>query len=105
MKDCNQHPGHIEWDSKSDYVFDTDLYIDGQKTESIQLPVRFTTRRHELAWKYDLPKGKHSVVIKIKNPSNEHRINLMEAIIYADKSIDGMKEKEKEAQNFKIKSM
>ncbi|MEJ7589549.1 MAG: ADP-ribosylglycohydrolase family protein [Ferruginibacter sp.] len=94
-----------KWESKSDYVFNTDLYIDGQKTESIKLPVRFTTRRHELAWKYDLPKGKHSVVIKIKNPLDEHPINLMEAIIYADEPIDGIREKEKEAQNFKAKSM
>jgi hypothetical protein len=28
------------------YVFNTELYIDNKKTQSIKLPVSFTTRRH-----------------------------------------------------------
>ena len=74
----------------SDYVFKSELYLDGQLVEKPLLPVNFTTRRHELCWKYQLPKGKHTVKLKILNPSNENTINSKEAIIYTDKPVNGM---------------
>ena len=80
-----------KWDSQSDYVFETDLYVDDKKVESPRLPVRFTTRRYELAWKYDLPKGKHTVRLNINNPSTEHKVNVWEAIIFSDKPVNGLK--------------
>jgi hypothetical protein len=46
------------WNHHAPHVFQTELYIDGQLTEKPQLPVNFTTRRHEIAWKYDLPKDR-----------------------------------------------
>ncbi len=77
--------------SSSDYVFNTEVYLDGKLIESPKLPASFTTRRHELCWKYNLPKGKHSVVMKILNPSKAHEIKLGEAIIYTDHPINGTK--------------
>lgn len=77
------------WDNRSDYVFNTELYIDRQLIQSGQLPVSFTRRSNELAWKYGLEKGKHSVILKILNPSKEHDIKVGEAIIYDDKMIFG----------------
>lgn len=79
-----------QWGSESDYVFNTELYIDGQLVESPQLPVSYTTRRYELCWKYKLPKAKHSVKLKILNPSKEHEIRLGDVIVYSDKLIDGL---------------
>jgi len=79
-----------EWGSESDYVFDTELYIDGQLVERPKLPVNYTTRRYELCWKYQLPKAKHQVRFRILNPSESHRINLGEAIIYSDHLVDGL---------------
>ena len=79
-----------QWDSKSAYVFDTELYLDGNLIESPKLPVNFTTRRYDLAWKYQLPKGKHTVKMKILNPSKENQVRSSEAIIYSDKPVDGM---------------
>ncbi|MBC7745702.1 MAG: ADP-ribosylglycohydrolase family protein [Flavobacterium sp.] len=79
-----------KWDSKSTYVFNTELYLDGKLIETPKLPVSFTTRRNELAWKYELPKGKHTVKMKILNPSKDHEIGTAEAIIYSDKPVDGM---------------
>ena len=79
-----------EWGSSSDYVFNTELYLDGKLIESPKLPVSYTTRRYELCWKYQLPKGKHKVKLKFLNPSKDHKINVGEAIIYSDKLLNGM---------------
>jgi hypothetical protein len=72
------------WGNHTDNVINAELYIDGKKTETIKLPVNFTTRRHELCWKYDLPQGKHSIRFKIVNPSADHPTYNAEAIIYSD---------------------
>jgi hypothetical protein len=66
--------------------------------ESPALPASYTTRRYELCWKYDLPKGKHTVRLKILNPSKEEEFNSSEAIIYSDKLIDGIKVNEEAAE-------
>ena len=79
-----------QWESKSDYIFKTQLSVDGKLVESPDLPVSFTTRRHELCWRYQLPKGNHTVHFKILNPSKEHEIRLGDAIIYSDHLINGM---------------
>jgi hypothetical protein len=78
------------WDNFGDYVFETELYIDGKLVEKPKLPVNFTTRRYELAWKYQMPNGRHSVRLKILNPSKEHDIRVGDAIIYTDKPVDGL---------------
>ncbi|PWT99315.1 MAG: hypothetical protein C5B52_10855, partial [Bacteroidetes bacterium] len=78
------------WGNESDYVFNTELYLDGKLIESPKLPVSYTTRRYELCWKYQLPKGEHKVELRILNPSAEHSIRAEEAIIYSDKPINGL---------------
>jgi hypothetical protein len=62
------------------------------------LPASYTTRRYELCWKYDLPKGKHAVRLKILNPSKDNEFNSSEALIYSDKLISGMKVNEEAAK-------
>ncbi len=83
-----------EWDSKSDYVFQSEIFIDDKKESSVSLPVNFTTRRYDLAWKYDLPPGKHKVSMKILNPSASHRFRIDNALIYASKPNYGVKTNE-----------
>lgn len=78
------------WASTSDYVYQAEVYIDGKKTETHLAPVSYRTRSNELCWNYDLPKGKHSVEVRIVNPSADHKINLGEAIIYSDQPVDGI---------------
>jgi hypothetical protein len=73
------------WASNSTYHFNTELYLDDMLVEKIDLPTAFTTRRYELAWKYELPKGKHRVRLKILNPSKEQLFNAGEVIIYTDR--------------------
>jgi hypothetical protein len=79
-----------DWGSDADFVFNTELYIDGYKIESPQLPANYTTRRYELCWKYDLAKAKHSVRLKILNPSKEYKFRAGDALIYSDKAVNGI---------------
>ena len=57
------------------------VFIDGVLSEKAVLPTDFTTRRHEIAWKYNLNNGDHKVEIKLLNPSvNSHVI--LDNILY-----------------------
>ena len=75
---------------KPDYVFKTELYVDGMLTETPVLPAGFNTRRNELCWKYDLTKGKHTVQLKILNPDPAVEIKSDEAIIFSDHPVNGL---------------
>lgn len=86
------------WASATDYVFKTEVYVDGKLIESPELPAAFTTRRYELCWKYDLPKGKHRVEMKILNLSKEYAFKAWEAIVYSDKLVNGLLANEQAAK-------
>jgi hypothetical protein len=68
----------------TDYVFEAELYVDGEKKETAKLPTNFTTRRHELFWKYGLPNKKHSVTIKVLNSNSDYKVDATEYISYSD---------------------
>ncbi|SFQ80990.1 ADP-ribosylglycohydrolase family protein [Hymenobacter arizonensis] len=76
-----------KWASESPYVFKMQVTIDNQAPETVDLPTAFTTRRYDLAWKYQLPKGKHTVRLKLLNPSPELECKLGEVFIYSDKPV------------------
>ena len=71
--------------SSSSYVGKGELYIDGKLVETIELPSNFTTRRHELFWKYQLPNQKHTVRIKLLNPEKENPIHIEDVLVYSNK--------------------
>lgn len=89
-----------KWDSKSNYVMHGKLYVDGKLVESPELPSSYTTRRHEVCWKYNLSKGKHSVRFVITNPDKDEEVRSAEAIIYSDKLINGLIANEVQGQKF-----
>jgi hypothetical protein len=62
-----------------------ELHIDGRLNELIKLPVSFTVRRHEIAWKYQLENGKHTVKLKLLNPDNGSECLLSSLLIYSKK--------------------
>lgn len=78
-------------ESTSSYVFKAQLHIDGKLVETVKLPASFTTRRYDLFWKYQLPQGKHTVRIKLLNPSNTDTLRLQDITLYADKPATGRK--------------
>ncbi len=70
------------------YVFETEMFIDGVLIEKAKLPTAINERRFTLFWRYQLPAGRHKVVIKILNPVDYARIDFLHAIIYGDKPFE-----------------
>ena len=79
-----------KWSGESNLVINAELYVDGQKAEMIKLPSNYTTRRYDLAWKYDLPKGKHQVRFRLVDAPKENNIQGVQVIAYSDKPVDGL---------------
>lgn len=69
---------------EDNYVAKVDMYIDGELTETANLPASYTTRRNELFWKYELPKGKHTATFKWLNPQKDVSIHFSEIVVYSD---------------------
>ena len=65
------------------YIAEVEIFVDGQLIEVAKLPANSHDRRLELAWKYQLPDGKHKVSFKWLNPKPGATINASEALIYA----------------------
>jgi hypothetical protein len=94
-KDVNQSPeigfdgiwfvvkGAVRCDDQA-YVASVEVYLNGQWMETAKLPANYTVCRHELTWKYQLPKGKHKVSFKWLNPKPGAGISISEAVIYSD---------------------
>lgn len=70
-----------------DYVYLTEVWLDGIKIESPQLPTEFTVRRLEMTWKYPLEKKKHTVRVRILNPDNRYEIRGIEYIVFSDRPL------------------
>jgi hypothetical protein len=79
-----------KWMSEATHITEAELYVDGQKVETIKLPASYTTRRYELAWKYDLPKGKHNVRFKVMNATKENPVQGVQVIAYSNQPVNGL---------------
>jgi hypothetical protein len=72
------------WGSNSNYIGKMEVYIDDKLTETVELPGNYTTRRYELCWKYQLPKQKHKVRLKLLNPDESQPVKVNSYIVYSD---------------------
>lgn len=72
-------------DKDPDYVIEAELFIDGKKVETSKFPTSYTTRRLELFWQFELPKGKHAVNIKVLNPDSRYALNMYHYLVFSDK--------------------
>jgi hypothetical protein len=77
-----------KWASESKYEFKVEVYLDGKLIETANLPTSFKDRRHEIAWKYEIPKGKHSVKLKMLNPNPGLDCRVSEVLIYSNQATD-----------------
>lgn len=75
------------WGYESNFAFNAELYVDGKKLETAKLPVDFTHRRYDLFWKYQLPKGKHTVRVKLLNPDPDHVVTMTDLLVYSDQPV------------------
>ncbi|MFM7195272.1 MAG: ADP-ribosylglycohydrolase family protein [Bacteroidota bacterium] len=73
------------WDYSGDFVFRASIEVDGKITETAELPVVYRARRHELFWNYQLPEGKHRIVVRLLNPDKAHRLHIRDVIVYSSK--------------------
>jgi ADP-ribosylglycohydrolase len=70
-----------------EYVFRAELYIDGAKVETAELPTNYTLRRPELFSKYSLENKKHTVLIKVLNPNNDYELRCYNYVVFSDKPV------------------
>ena len=81
-------PSNIKDYGARNHVFETEMYIDGELVEKAKLPTATNHRRFTPFWRYQLPKGKHEVVIKILNPVDHAQIQTNYAIVYDDQPFE-----------------
>jgi len=67
------------------YVAEVELYIDDKPFETVLLPASYTTRRFELLWNYQLPKGHHKIRLNWLNPVDNANIHAGDFLVYSDK--------------------
>ena len=77
--------GYVQSSDKN-YVAKADVFVDGEKVETISLPeASSSSRRVDLFWKYQLPNAKHVVTFKWLNPDDRASVNLIDAVVYSDR--------------------
>jgi hypothetical protein len=73
--------GRAEADSGSGAVLTTDVYVDGRLVETAELPTDFTRRRFVPFYRYELPRGRHTVRLALRNPPARGRVALDHVIV------------------------
>lgn len=71
------------------HLFKLKVLIDDQQVEAFDMSTDDHQRRHDIFWKYDLPKGKHQVKVIVTNPAEDYRIHANDIIVYSDVPNDG----------------
>ena len=74
-------------DSRMDpaYTAEVEVWLDGQLSETVRLPMDNNSRKQELYYKYNLPDGAHRLSFKWLNPEAGKEIELSSYIVYVDK--------------------
>ncbi len=73
--------GHTTAVGVESAVINAEVYIDGKLVEKTALPTDYQKRKFIPFWRYELPEGKHTVRIKVTNPSSSY-VQLERAVIY-----------------------
>jgi len=68
-------------------IIELEMSIDGGSPERFTMPTSSQSRRLELAWKYQLTEGKHTIKIKMLNPKNGVRVDVGDILIYSSNKI------------------
>lgn len=68
-----------------DLVIVADMFIDDRLVETVELPTNVSRRKYVPFWRYELPEGRHTVRLKIRNPSPDASVSLERAIVYGSR--------------------
>jgi hypothetical protein len=71
-----------KWASTDTSNFHMQVILDGKLIETAKLPVSYRTRRYELAWKYNIPIGKHHLELVLLDPNPKFDCRLQDLIVY-----------------------
>lgn len=83
--------GHVESTDGSDHVLKAELYIDGELTETVNLPTAERARRFIPFFRYELQDGEHAVRIRLINSDVPASLYLDRAIVYASAPHSGIR--------------
>ena len=84
---------------KESYTALFDIYLNGKKLDSFDMPCDFIQRRYDIFHKYGLPKGDYTVEIRWKNYEKPYTLLLRDFIYYSDTpSAKATKEEDASAQ-------
>ena len=72
-----------EEETVNNFVYKVEFSIDDILIKTMDLPLNFIKRGHELFFKYELEEGEHTLKIKILNPSPKTYIRLDNLITYS----------------------
>jgi hypothetical protein len=71
-----------------DAVIEIEMTVDDGEVERFVMPVAFRERRHEVAWKYQLPEGKHTIKLKMLNLQVGMWVDLNDILVYSSQKIE-----------------
>jgi len=67
------------------YKLNVEFYLDGELSKTMDLPLYFIERAHELYYKYELPDGHHTLKLKVINPHEKVYLQVDDLIVYGKK--------------------
>ncbi len=69
-----------------DITLEVDVLVDDQLIERIKLPTSWLIRKYEVAWKYDLPEGNHTIKINLVDVPKGYDVQVFDVITYSEKN-------------------
>jgi hypothetical protein len=83
---------HVDFDHKyaletneetlAGFMIVAEFYIDGELSKTMELPLSFIERGHELFYQYELTEGKHTINMVIQNPHEQVYVDISTLIVY-----------------------
>ncbi|MBI1780975.1 MAG: ADP-ribosylglycohydrolase family protein, partial [Sphingobacteriales bacterium] len=73
------------WEKITNFSYKVLATIDG-KTDTLDLPFNYLTRKYEIYWNYQLPNGKHTLNLKLLNPDKISDVMISDMLVYEPKS-------------------
>ena len=64
-------------------TLELEMTVDNLTPEKFGMPSDFKRRRHDVAWKYQLPEGAHHITIKLLNPTPVFWVNTGDLVVYS----------------------
>ena len=71
-----------EDESMKDSELEVEIFVDGELYEQTLMPTAFSKRKHEVAWKYNMPDGLHNVKVVLKDPVKGYELQMSSVLIY-----------------------